>query len=151
MRAGIAQTYRSGNLGGKPTIVVHGRADTLIPVNFSSRPYVLKNQQVEGANSKLRYIEVTNGQHFDSFLPFAGFDTRYVPMHLYFVRAMDAMWATLKTGAALPPSQVVHTTPRGGTAGAAPALTASNVPVIASNPVAADRITVTATTLTIPD
>ena len=151
LRAGIAQTYRSGNLGGKPTIVVHGRADTLIPVNFSSRPYVLKNQQVEGANSKLRYIEVTNGQHFDSFLPFAGFDTRYVPMHLYFVRAMDAMWATLKTGAALPPSQVVHTTPRGGTAGAAPALTASNVPVIAANPAAADRITVTATTLTIPD
>ncbi len=152
VKAGIAEVYRTANLGGRPTIVVHGRNDVLIPVNFSSRPYVLRNQQVEGANSKLRYIEVTNAQHFDSFLPaLAGYDTRYIPLHLYFVRAMDAMWATLKTGAALPPSQVVHTTPRGGTAGAAPALTATNVPVIAANPATADRITVTATTLTIPD
>jgi hydroxybutyrate-dimer hydrolase len=151
LKTGVAETYRTANLGGKPTIVVHGRSDTLIPVNFSSRPYVLRNQQVEGAASKLRYIEVTNGQHFDSFLPFAGFDTRYIPLHLYYVRAMDAMWAHLKNGAALPGSQVVHTTPRGGTPGAANAITATNVPAIAATPAAADRISVTATTLTIPD
>ena len=151
LKTGVAEVYRTANLSGKPTIIVHGRSDTLIPVNFSSRPYVLRNSQVEGAGSRLRYIEVTNAQHFDSFLPFAGFDTRYIPLHLYYVRAMDAMWAHLKTGAALPPSQVVHTTPRGSAAVGANAITAANVPAIAAAPAAADRITVTATTLTVPD
>jgi hydroxybutyrate-dimer hydrolase len=55
----------------------------------------------DGASSKVSYIEVENAQHFD---------TRFVPLHVYFVRAMDAMYATLKSGAALPPSQVVRTT-----------------------------------------
>jgi len=154
VKTGINEVLRTANLGGRPAIVVHGRNDVLIPVNFSSRPYVLRNQQVEGAASQLRYIEVTNAQHFDSFLPgnvVPGYDTRFVPLHLYYVRAMDAMWAHLKSGSALPPSQVVHTVARGGTAGAAPALTATNVPPIAANPALTDRIAVTATTLTIPD
>ncbi len=150
VKAGIAETYRTGNLKGKPTIIVHGRSDTLIPANFSSRPYVLKNATVEGAASQVRYIEVTNGQHFDAFLPFAGYDTRYIPLHLYYVRAMDAMWAHLKTGAALPPSQVVRTTPRGGTS-PAPAIAASNVPAIAASPAAGDRITISGSTMTVPD
>lgn len=150
VKTGVAETYRSANLRGVPTLIVHGRSDTLIPVNFSSRPYVLKNATVEGAGSKLRYIEVTNGQHFDSFLPFAGYDTRYIPLHVYYIRAMDAMWAHLKTGAALPPSQVVRTTPRGG-ASPAPAIAASNVPAIAANPVAGDRITISGSTMTVPD
>lgn len=150
VKTGVAETYRSANLRGVPTLIVHGRSDTLIPVNFTSRPYVLKNATVEGAGSKLRYIEVTNGQHFDSFLPFAGYDTRYIPLHVYYIRAMDAMWAHLKTGAALPPSQVVRTTPRGGSS-PAPAIAASNVPAIAANPVAGDRITISGSTMTVPD
>ena len=151
VKTGIAETYRTANLQGKPAIVVHGRSDTLVPVNFSSRPYVLRNAQVEGAASKLRYVEVTNGQHFDSFLPFRGYDTRFIPMHLYYVRAMDAMWAHLKNGTALPGSQVVRTTPRGATAGVTNAITAANVPAIAVTPTAGDRITATATTLSVPD
>ena len=45
-------------------------------------------------------------------------------------------------GAALPPSQVVRTTPRGGTPGAAPAITAANVPPTSAAPAAgnADRV-----------
>jgi hydroxybutyrate-dimer hydrolase len=151
VKAGITEVQRTANLQGKPTIIVHGRSDTLVPVNFSSRPYVLKNAQVEGANSKLRYVEVTNGQHFDAFLPLAGYDTRYIPMHLYYVRAMDAMWAHLKNGTALPPSQLVRTTPRGGTAGAATAIAGSNVPAIAASPAAADRFTINGSTLVVPD
>ena len=151
VQAGVAEVLRSANLRGKPTLIVHGRSDTLIPVNFSSRPYVLRNQQVEGAASRLRYVEVTNAQHFDSFLPFPGYDTRFVPLHLYYIRAMDAMWAHLKNGTPLPASQVVRTTPRGGTPGAANALAAANVPPIVAAPAAADRISVTNTTLSIPD
>lgn len=151
VRTGVAEVYRTANLRGKPAIVVHGRNDALIPVNFTSRPYLLRNSQVEGAASQLRYVEVTNAQHFDSFLPFAGFDTRYIPLHLYFIRGLDAMWAHLKTGAALPASQVVRTTARGGAPGAAPALTAAQMPPIVATPLAADAITIQATTLRVPD
>ena len=151
LKAGVAEVYRTANLGGKPTIVVHGRSDTLIPVNFTSRPYVLRNSQVEGAGSRLRYVEVANGQHFDSFLPFAGFDNRYVPLHLYYIRAMDAMWANLKNGTALPASQVVRATPRGGSPGAAPAITAANVPAIVATPAAGNAITISGNTLQVPE
>lgn len=151
VRQGVGEVQRRANLLGKPAIIVHGRNDTLVPPNFSSRPYVLRNAQVEQAASQLRYIEVTNAQHFDSFLPFPGYDTRFIPLHLYFNRAMDAMWAHLKSGTALPPSQVVRTTPRGGTPGAANAIAASNVPAIAANPATGDRITIDGSTLRIPD
>lgn len=151
VKQGIAEVYRSANLRGKPTVIVHGRNDTLIPVNFSSRPYFAQNQIVEGATSRLRYIEVTNAQHFDTFLTFAGYDTRYVPLNFYFNQAMDAVWNHLRNGAELPPSQVVRTTPRGGTPGTAPAITVANVPLIATNPPLADRISFTAGTLTIPE
>ncbi len=151
LRAGVAAVQRTARLRGKPTIIVHGRNDTLVPPNFSSRPYVLLNAEREGTASRVRYVEVTNAQHFDSFLPFAGYDTRFVPLHLYFNRAMDAMWAHLRHGAALPASQVVRTTPRGGVPGAANALAAGNVPPIATTPAPGDRITISGTTMTIPD
>jgi hydroxybutyrate-dimer hydrolase len=151
LRSGVAEVQRTANLRGKPTIIVHGRNDTLVPPNFSSRPYVLRNAQVEGAASRVRYVEVTNAQHFDSFLPFPGYDTRFVPLHLYFNRAMDAMWAHLKNGTPLPPSQVVRTTPRGAAAVGANPIAAANVPPIAANPPAGDRITLSGATMTIPD
>jgi hydroxybutyrate-dimer hydrolase len=64
---------------------------------------------------------------------------------------MDAMWAHLKHGVALPPSQVVRTTPRGGTPGAAPALTAAHVPAISASPLAGDQIVIGGGTMTLPD
>lgn len=151
--ANIKAVQRSGKLQGKPTIIVHGRNDALVPVNHASRPYVAQSKAHEGSNSKLSYVEVTNAQHFDSFIGNAalpGYDTRYIPLHVYFNRAMDAMYDHLKSGKALPPSQVVRTTPRGGTAGAAPAITAANVPTFSATPTAADAITFSGTTLTIP-
>jgi hydroxybutyrate-dimer hydrolase len=151
--ANIKAVQRSGKLQGKPTIIVHGRNDALVPVNHASRPYVAQSKAHEGSNSKLAYVEVTNAQHFDSFIGNAalpGYDTRYIPLHVYFNRAMDAMYDHLKTGKALPPSQVVRTTPRGGTPGAAPAITAANVPTFSATPSAADAITFSGTTLTIP-
>ena len=78
-------------------------------------------------------------------------DTRLVPLHVYFIRAMDIVYANLKNGTAIPASQVVRTTPRGGTPGAAPAITATNVPPIATTPSAANAITFGNNTLTIPE
>ncbi len=151
---GIKEVYRTANLRGKPAIIVHGRADTLVPVAFSSRPYYGQNKIVEGAASKLTYIEVTNAQHFDAFIDNAllpGYDSRYIPLHYYFFKAMDAMWANLTSNVPLPPAQVLRTVPRGGTPGSAPAITAANVPPISAAPAAANQITFSGNTLTIPD
>jgi hydroxybutyrate-dimer hydrolase len=154
VNAGIAQVKRTANLRGKPAIIVHGRADALVPVNHASRPYTALNKSVEGASSRLSYIEVTNAQHFDAFIGSAalpGYDTRYIPLHVYFNRALDAVYANLRSGAALPPSQVVRTVPRGGTPGAAPAITAANAPNWSAAPGAADSITFASGVLTVPE
>ncbi len=150
VRASIDETKRSGNLRGKPAVIVHGRSDTLVPINHTSRPYYALNKQVD-TSSKLAYYEVTNAQHFDAFLGLAGYDTRLVPLHRYFIQALDIVYNNLKNGTAIPPSQVVRTTPRGGTPGAAPAITPANVPGIAAAPAAVDTITFSNNTLTIPD
>ena len=73
VQLGVKQVQKSANLQGKPALIVHGRNDTLIPINFTSRPYYAQNKVVEAAGSKLSYIEVDNAQHFDAFLPFPGY------------------------------------------------------------------------------
>ena len=45
----------------------------------------------------------------------------FIPLHYYFIKAMDAMYANLTSNVPLPPAQVVRTMPRGGTPGSAPA------------------------------
>lgn len=155
LQAGVDETRRSGKLQGKPTLIVHGRSDALLPVNHTSRPYTALSKLADGAASKLSYIEVTNAQHFDGFIGLPavlpGYDTRFVPLHVYLNRALDAVWAHLKNGTPLPPSQVVRTTPRGGTAGAATPITATHVPPIAAAPAAGDLITLDGSTLKVPD
>jgi len=155
LRDGIDATRRNGDLHGKPAIIVHGRSDALLPVNHTSRPYTALNKVVEGHRSRLSYIEVTNAQHFDTFIGLPtilpGYDTRFVSLHIYLNRGLDAMYAHLRDRKPLPPSQVVRTVPRGGTPGAAPALTGANVPPIALKPAAGDAITVVGRTLHVPD
>jgi hydroxybutyrate-dimer hydrolase len=147
VQLGVKQVQKSANLQGKPALIVQGRSDTLVPINFTSRPYYAQNKLVEGAGSRLSYIEIENGQHFDAFLPFPEYAANFVPVHVYFNRALDAMYAHLTTGAPLPPSQVVRTTPRGS---AANPLTGANVPPISAAP-GANAITFDGTTLMIPN
>ncbi len=153
LKTGLDQTRRSGQLHGIPVLIVHGRADAVLPANHTSRPYAALAHSVDGS-SKLSYVEVTNAQHYDNYidqLSTPGYDTRYVPLDLYLVRALNALYANLKNGTALPPSQVVRTLARGGVAGAAPALSASNVPAIASAPASGDAITYSGSTIRVPD
>lgn len=151
VQAGVREVLGSADLHGKPALIVHGRSDTLIPVPFSSRPYFGENRIVEGGKSRLSYIEVTNAQHFDAFLGFPGFGNRYVPLHVYFNRAMDLMYAHLTQGAPLPGSQVVRTVPRAMAGGVVAPITDANVPPIRMDPPAADRITFANDTVTVPD
>ena len=110
LQAGVDETRRNGNLRGKPAIIVHGRADALLPVSHTSRPYAALNKKVEGAASKLSYVEVANAQHFDSFIGLPtvlpGYDSRYVPLHVYLNHALDAVYDHLASGKALPASSV---------------------------------------------
>jgi hydroxybutyrate-dimer hydrolase len=149
----LAEVRRSGNLRGKPAIIVHGRADAVTPANHTARAYFGLNKIVETtATSKLSYIEVTNAQHFDAFNgTVAGYDTRYVPIQRYFNQAMDAVFANVKSTTPLPASQVVRTTPRGGVAGAAPAITAANVPAFVAAPATANAITFANNTVSVPE
>jgi len=147
VKAGIAEVQASGNLKGKPAIIVSGRSDALIPVNHASRAYLGLNASVEGSASKLRYIEVTNANHFDSFsnaLP-----ASVVPLHVYLFRALDAVYANLRNpaGAPLPPSQLVRTTTR---ASNVVPITVANLPPIAAS-AGANAITATSTTVDVPN
>ena len=146
VRAGMAEVAASGKLHGKPAIIVHGRSDTLIPVNHASRAYLGLNAAVEGRSSQLRYIEVTHANHFDSFS--GALPTLIVPLHVYLNRALDAMYAHLSAKQALPPSQVVRTVTR---ADASTLITAVNVPAIAATPAAGNAISVTGTVVDVPD
>ena len=153
VQKGIKEVQLSAKLRGTPAIVAQGRNDTLVPVNHASRAYYGQNQ-IEDNHSQLRYIEVTNAQHFDTFIGspfFAGYDTRFVPLHLYLIRALDIMYDHLKNGTPLPPSQVVRTVPRGGVPGAAPPITAANVPPILHSPANSDLILFDRKTLFVPD
>ena len=151
VRQGIAEVQLTAQLKNTPAIIVHGRSDTLIPINHSSRAYYGKNQLMAKGATQLRYIEVTNAQHFDTFIDsaaFPGYNELYVPLHVYLQRAMTLMYDHLKNGAPLPPSQVVRTIPRGA---GAPPITASNVPPILQAPAAGDLIVMDKKTLLIPD
>lgn len=146
---GVAEFQTAANAHGAPTIIVHGRADARVPVGFSSRPYVGENSLVEGRKSRVRYVEITNVQHFNTTIP--GYDSRFVNIVPYQLQALDMMWDTLTRGAPLPPSQVVHALPRGGEAGKAPTLTRDNLAPIELDPPASRRVRVSRGKVEIPE
>ena len=141
----------SGDLHGVPAVYVVGRSDANLPPNFTGRAYYGLNSAVEGRRSQLRYYEVTNAHHLDAFNQFPGFDSTMIPLHHYFVQAMNIMYAHLRQGAPLPPSQVVHTVPRGTGPSGVPPITTANVPPIAASPPAGTTIVFEDGTLKIPD
>lgn len=149
LAAGLDATRRSGDLHGKPALIVHGRDDTRVPVNHSSRPYLGLNTRAQHGNSTVSYVEVTHAHHSDAQTP--GLDNRYVPLGYYYQQALDVMWQRLRgRGGELPPSQVMRTVPRGGEPGHAPELTRANVPAIAADPAAGDRVRVVRGTVRVP-
>ncbi|MFZ2987242.1 3-hydroxybutyrate oligomer hydrolase family protein [Ideonella sp.] len=151
VKAGMGEVKLEAKLRKLPVVIVAGRNDGLLPVNHTARPYFAKSQLADKQGPNVRYIEVTNAQHFDSFIafgPYLGYDTRFVPLHPYFFRALDAVWAHLTTGQALPPSQVVRTTPR---VSSSTQLSASHVPPILATPAAADLIVMDGSSLVVPE
>ncbi len=141
---GIEEIKGTGDLKGTPSIIVHGRDDALIPVNHSSRPYYVLNQQKEGNKSQLRYYEIKHSQHLDTLNQlYASAAMNYVPIDYYFKEALDVMHDHLKNGSELPPSQVVQTTPPSGD------LTQANLTPISAD--STDLISYENKTLVVPE
>ncbi|HEX7893647.1 MAG TPA: 3-hydroxybutyrate oligomer hydrolase family protein, partial [Terriglobales bacterium] len=137
-RAGELAAGHTGNLHGKPTILMQGREDVRLPATLTSRMYAGLNSVVEGSNSNLHFYEVTNIAHA------GGTPSRLVPVQYYAYTALTWMWNHLKNGTPLPPDQVIRTIPRGTNPdGSARDLTVNDVPSPVANPKPADSIAVT--------
>lgn len=150
--AGIEEIRATGDLRGKPAVFVTGRADAILPINHTSRPYYGLNQRVEGIGSELRYYEVLNAHHLDILNGVPAIGASYVPLHHYYFQALDLVWDRLTNNTPLPPSQVVRTVPRGfSTPGVAAPLAESNLPEIAAQPAQADLISLVGDELRIPE
>lgn len=153
VKFGTREVETTGKLHGKPAIIIHGRRDALVFPNLHSRAYYALNQVEERRKSRLSYIEVTTGQHFDAFISslfFGAAGVQFAPLHYYFVQAMDSMYAHLTEGGRLPPSQVVRPIPRGTlpyTLASVPAM----LPPMRQSPAASDRITFDHGVLAIPE
>jgi len=148
---GVEQIRATGRLSRVPAIFVQGRNDGILPPNFTSRAYFGLNNIVDGSTSSLHYYEITNAHHLDSFNQFPGYNADYIPLHRYFLQAMDLMYDHLRNGRSLPPSQVVHTIPRGPGTPLPPPITLANVPAIADAPAPSNQITFTAGQVKIPN
>ncbi len=160
VRFGIAQVKQHGDLrgqaghhrarprgqpgAGQPRVapVLRAEQDGRGP---RQQPALLRGHQ----RAALRGVHQSGSSRRAPFL--AGYDTRFIPMHVYGIQALNLMYDHLKHGARLPRSQVVRTIPRGGVPGAAPPITAANVPPIADHPEPGNRIRFRDDTLYVPD
>jgi len=108
--AGAGETGAALPRADLPMIIVHGKADGLVPMAFSAEPYV---RWLEANGRKPVFWKVGHGQHFDAFLAFPGFGDAHVPVMPYAYAALDQLWARVAAGEALPSSREIATTPRG--------------------------------------
>ena len=147
---GQQEVVMSGRLGNRPVIIVHGRADSLIPVNHASRAYYAVNQRDRGGRDELRYYELEHGHHFDGYLGLPGMAEAYVPMQAWLCRGLDALLERLRHGTALPPSQVIRSRPRGGAGDGVPPLAEEHLGRLRADP-GDDAIRYADGVLTVPD
>jgi hydroxybutyrate-dimer hydrolase len=147
---GIGETQMTGNLRGKPTIIISPRSDAVLPLNHAGRAYFAHNRNVDNA-SLVRYYEITNAQHLDTLNGIAGFSNNYVPIHAYFNQSMNLMWDHLTQKRALPPSQLVRTVLRATKDGKLDDLAATNIPPISATLDANTLIRMQDTQLVIPE
>ncbi len=110
VREGIAAARAGLPRKGLPVVVIHGLDDGLVPIAFTSAPYVAAAQ---AAGRDARYWQVRNAQHFDAFLGFPQYGAMYLPLLPYVYAALDRVEAHLDSGAPLPADAVIATTPRG--------------------------------------
>jgi hydroxybutyrate-dimer hydrolase len=110
VRASVAATAVRLPRADLPLWIIHGQEDGLLPMAFTSAPYV--DWLRENGRAPL-FWPIAHAQHFDALLAVPGFGDRYVPMLPYGYAALDRMWAHLVDGAALAPGATPAAQPRG--------------------------------------
>jgi len=113
LRAAVAATAAKRPRADLPLVVVHGEDDGLLPMAFSGAPYAF---MLAEAGRPAAFWRVPYAQHFDAFLALPGFGERHVPLLPYGYAALEALWAHLHDGTALPPSRRFDAKPRGAAA-----------------------------------
>lgn len=93
VRAGVAETLAGLPREGLPVVIVHGQADGLIPMAFSSIPYAAMAQ---AAGREVVLWSMPKAQHFDAFLALPDYGARYVPLLPKVHAALDAIWQRLQ-------------------------------------------------------
>lgn len=110
VQAGIRATRASPPRAGLPVTIVHGIDDGLVPMAFTSAPYVAA---ARAAGREVGYWRVAHAQHFDAFLQLPPVGAAYVPLLPYVYAALDRAWAHLHDGAPMPGDATIQATPRG--------------------------------------
>lgn len=113
VREGVAATRAGLPRRKLPVTVIHGEDDGLIPMAFTSAPYVARAKH---AKRDVHFWQVRNVQHFDAFLGLPDYGVRYLPMLPYVYAALDSTLAHLETGAPLPSDAMIEARPRKGQA-----------------------------------
>jgi hydroxybutyrate-dimer hydrolase len=99
VRASVAATRAQLPRKDLPIWVIHGNEDGLLPIAFTSEPYIAWLR----ANGRAPlYWPIAHAQHFDAFLALPAFGDRYVPMLPYAYAALERMHAHLTIDAPLP-------------------------------------------------
>lgn len=116
LRTAVAATQARLPRSDLPLGVVHGTDDGLLPVAFTSAPYVA---WLRAAGRRPLSWQIPHAQHFDAFLGLPGFGERHLPLLPYGYAALDQLWAHLFDGVPWPPAGA---TPQGRPRGAGPLL-----------------------------
>ena len=95
LRASVAACEIGLPRADLPIVVVHGRADGLIPAAFSSDAYV---GWLRDHGRDPLYWPLPHAQHFDSFLALPAFGDRYVPLMPYAYAALEQAWRRVVMG-----------------------------------------------------
>ncbi|GAB4170486.1 MAG: D-(-)-3-hydroxybutyrate oligomer hydrolase [Wenzhouxiangellaceae bacterium] len=93
LREAVRETAASAILPDVPVLIMHGIEDGLIPIAFSSRPYVAA-ARAQGFGRVVLW-EIEDAQHFDSLAPLPLLGGRYQPVLPVFWRGMDHLWKVL--------------------------------------------------------
>lgn len=106
-RAAVEATRMRGRPGSPVVALLHGTDDGLIPLAFTSQPY-LRAAQAAGRDD-VRLYTLPGVQHFDSFLAHPALAAQR-PLLPYVFDIAGRAWQ----GIPLPPTQTVTTQPRSG-------------------------------------
>jgi hydroxybutyrate-dimer hydrolase len=110
LRRGIEAIRLSARVRAPQTLIVHGEADNIIPIEFTTRPYVAAART---AGTRIAFWQVPNVQHFDAFLAMPPLAARYLPLLPYAYHALDASYTRLIGAGPELTDRRIATMPRG--------------------------------------